>query len=140
VVEAGAFAPALGSVILIDQALKAVLLARLPDGRAVRVGLLRIGPSRSRGPVVTALGFPAAILPLLWLAILLAVLLLAPEVFEGRLSWGALGASLGGAASNLVDLLVRGGIVDYIDLRVWPAFNLADAAIVSGVLVALVAG
>jgi signal peptidase II len=49
----------------------------------------------------------------------------------------ALGLVLGGAVGNLWDRLVRadgalGEVVDFIDLHVWPVFNLADSAIVVG--------
>ncbi len=49
----------------------------------------------------------------------------------------ALGLVLGGALGNLTDRLTRGEgfsghVVDFIDLQVWPVFNLADAAIVAG--------
>lgn len=43
------------------------------------------------------------------------------------------GLVLGGAAGNLLDRISSGGVTDYLDLRVWPIFNLADVAIVSGV-------
>jgi signal peptidase II len=49
----------------------------------------------------------------------------------------ALGLVLGGALGNLTDRIVRGPgisgtVVDFIDLHVWPVFNLADSAIVIG--------
>jgi signal peptidase II len=50
----------------------------------------------------------------------------------------ALGLVVGGAAGNLVDRVVRdyhGGVVDFIDLRYWPTFNVADAGITVGVIV-----
>ena len=54
-------------------------------------------------------------------------------------SWAvALGLLLGGATGNLVDRLfrspgfARGAVVDFLDFRVWPVFNLADSAIVCG--------
>ncbi|MGH2539175.1 MAG: signal peptidase II [Actinomycetota bacterium] len=52
----------------------------------------------------------------------------------------ALGLVLGGALGNLTDRIVRGPgfsghVVDFIDLQVWPVFNLADSAIVIGALV-----
>jgi lipoprotein signal peptidase len=46
------------------------------------------------------------------------------------------GAVLGGMAGNLVDGIRGRGVIDFIDLRVWPVFNLADAAIVGGTLLA----
>ena len=55
-----------------------------------------------------------------------------------------LGLLLGGALGNLTDRLVRapgplrGAVVDWIHLHHWPIFNLADSAIVIGVVLALV--
>jgi signal peptidase II len=43
---------------------------------------------------------------------------------------------LGGAVGNVIDRLVYGAVVDFIDLHYaqwhWPAFNLADSAIIFG--------
>jgi signal peptidase II len=43
-----------------------------------------------------------------------------------------IGMALGGISGNLIDLLRRRGIVDFIAIGPWPVFNLADAAIVCG--------
>jgi len=45
----------------------------------------------------------------------------------------ALGLVIGGSASNLLDRVRLGHVTDFIDLRFWPAFNLADSFIVIGV-------
>jgi len=49
------------------------------------------------------------------------------------------GLVLGGAVGNLVDRALRGGsgflggaVVDFIDLRWWPIFNVADSCVVVG--------
>jgi signal peptidase II len=39
---------------------------------------------------------------------------------------------LGGALGNITDRLRFGYVVDYLDIHVWPVFNLADTAIVIG--------
>jgi signal peptidase II len=44
----------------------------------------------------------------------------------------ALGMILGGALGNALDRVVAGSVTDFIDLRFWPVFNLADSAIVVG--------
>jgi signal peptidase II len=38
-----------------------------------------------------------------------------------------------GAIGNLVDRLARGYVVDFVHVRFWPVFNLADALVVAGV-------
>jgi signal peptidase II len=47
----------------------------------------------------------------------------------------ALGFVLGGSVSNLVDRVRLGHVTDFLDLRYWPAFNLADVFIVVGVAI-----
>jgi signal peptidase II len=44
---------------------------------------------------------------------------------------------LGGGVSNLFNRIHSGYVLDFIDFKIWPAFNLADTAIVMGVLVIL---
>ena len=62
----------------------------------------------------------------------------------GSRGWAAsLGLLLGGASGNLVDRLLRspgpgrGAVVDFIDFQVWPSFNVADSAIVTGGVLAV---
>ncbi len=45
----------------------------------------------------------------------------------------SLGLVLGGAIGNLVDRVIIGMVTDFLDLRIWPVFNLADSALVIGV-------
>lgn len=54
----------------------------------------------------------------------------------------ALGVIMGGAFGNLIDRLMRGSVVDFLDFNFWPLyqwgiFNVADAAVVTGVAVLL---
>ncbi|MBU0682990.1 MAG: signal peptidase II [Candidatus Omnitrophota bacterium] len=42
---------------------------------------------------------------------------------------------LGGACGNLIDRIRYGYVVDFIDFRVWPVFNLADSFITSGAVI-----
>ena len=44
----------------------------------------------------------------------------------------ALALILGGAFGNLVDRLFFGYVIDFLDFRVWPVFNVADSAITIG--------
>lgn len=41
---------------------------------------------------------------------------------------------LGGAIGNLIDRIAYGHVIDFIDLRVWPVFNIADSAITIGAI------
>lgn len=56
---------------------------------------------------------------------------------ESFISACALGMIIGGALGNLIDRLRHGAVTDFLDFHIgeyhWPAFNLADTAIVCGV-------
>jgi signal peptidase II len=47
----------------------------------------------------------------------------------------ALALQLGGALGNLIDRFRLGHVTDFVDVGAWPVFNIADASIVSGVIV-----
>ena len=47
----------------------------------------------------------------------------------------SLGLQLGGALGNLLDRLRQGYVVDFISVKEWPVFNIADACVVVGVLI-----
>ena len=54
-------------------------------------------------------------------------------------SWLAIGLLAGGATGNLADRLFRDAVVDWIDLPLWPSFNLADVAITFGAAALVIA-
>ncbi len=51
---------------------------------------------------------------------------------------------IGGAASNVIDRVFAGAVIDFLDFHVygvhWPAFNLADSVIVLGTAMLLYDG
>ena len=77
------------------------------------------------------------------LAVVVAAVIIRTATRLRHVGWGiALGLLLGGALGNLVDRLVRspgplrGEVIDWIRLPHWPVFNIADASIVCGAILA----
>ncbi len=62
---------------------------------------------------------------------LITVYVIRRKTMDIMLSAG-LGLILGGASGNLVDRILLGRVVDFLDFRIWPVFNLADSAITVG--------
>ena len=73
-------------------------------------------------------------------AITLLIVFLWRHEASARLSPLALGIIMGGAVGNLIDRLVYGEVIDFLEFHLWggytwPTFNLADSAIVIGVVI-----
>jgi signal peptidase II len=133
---------ALGSSCLValalDQGAKALALAGAREGRASFLpSLIHVRLVSSAG---TAIQVQRSVLMVVW-ALAAAAAILSLELgllSRGGLAPAGLGLALGGAGSNLVDRILRGGVVDFVDLRVWPVFNPADVAILAGLALVLV--
>jgi lipoprotein signal peptidase len=129
---------AAGLVVALDQVTKSVVLARFGGAHGSRrtIGWMpRIRPLTSRVFGLRLVGDRNALLALLVLAVLGAIPLthlIAPAEACG--AWVGLGAAIGGATSNLFDEFRRGAVVDFIDLRFCPVFNIADVSILLGIL------
>lgn len=128
----------LGVVLALDQVTKRLAVSALERGESVNVFFgLDLTNTRNRGVAFGALEGNATIVAvLIGLAL---VLLLGYFAFNATRAWLWLpvGMLLGGAVGNLVDRAREGAVIDFIDPIAWPAFNLADASIVVGVLALL---
>ena len=126
------------AVVCIDQASKALLLSRMRLDRSVRIGKgVRLHHVVNVGWVH---GFrsPARLLLLWGVAVTSGLSLLELGGAVTRALAGV-AVALGGATGNLLDRLLRGHVVDFIEIGFWPTFNVADAGIVAGVGLILMA-
>jgi signal peptidase II len=73
------------------------------------------------------------------LAVVLLVWFLRSVPAERRWIIAACGGVAGGAIGNMIDRILLGEVIDFVDLSIgtyhWPAFNVADSAITIGVIV-----
>jgi signal peptidase II len=126
-------------VLVLDQASKHMVVRRLALGQAVGPRWLRIRHARNPGRGPSFCAHPLVLLIAWGLALTCAVVLIQTgQFFQRPAAQAGLGAALGGAAGNLYDRIRRGAIIDFVDLGWWPVFNLADAAITVGAVVALI--
>ena len=122
-------------ILVVDQATKAVVRGWLAMGESWPAGdgLLRISHVENSG---AAFGILQGAAPFLLITTAVGVIAVAAYLVfvPARSRWitTALALILGGAAGNLIDRLVRGTVTDFIDPTHYPAFNVADSAIVVG--------
>lgn len=128
---------------VLDQATKLMALATLERAEARSVlAFFDLRLSFNQGVSFSMFAETFAGRPGLLAAITLAIIaLFAFLLIRSTARWEAIafGLIIGGALGNALDRLRLGAVVDFLDFHVgdyrWPAFNLADSAIVVGVMV-----
>jgi len=131
-------------VVALDRASKWVVMAHisLHDGMQIIPGFFRLTHEENRGAAFSLF----ADSPAHWKMVLLVAFSVLALIVVSTLLWRnshalastgvALALIMGGAVGNLWDRLLRGSVVDflvfYIGRYQWPAFNVADSAIVMG--------
>ena len=123
-------------VFVLDQATKQVALRFLTFGTSTPVvaHIFHLTLVENQGIAFGVLQDHAPVLLIvitLCVLILIAYFVFVPQsTLYQRFCYGFI---LGGALGNLVDRLRLGHVVDFLDFRIWPVFNVADAFISIGV-------
>lgn len=123
-----------GIIFLVDQISKLIILRNFTAGESLRIlPFFHITFVSNTG---TAFGLFQGVNSLfIFISIgIIAALVFWRKVIMGHGRWAAAGfvLVLGGAFGNLLDRIVRGQVVDFLDFLVWPVFNIADMSICVG--------
>jgi lipoprotein signal peptidase len=132
------------TTLMLDVTTKAIVVATLPDRPSIKLlgGLLTLRVLRNSGAAFNIGNGMTLVFTVIATGVVVAILRYARKLRS--LPWAVtLGLLLGGALGNLADRMFRspgvfrGHVVDWIELPHWPVFNLADASIVCGGVLAV---
>ena len=124
------------SVLLSDQMTKLFVQKTMVPGDSISLipGMLHLSYVQNTGAAFGILKERTLFFVAITALVVIAILLIIPRVREEHLFLRlALGFMLGGALGNFVDRARLGYVIDFIDFRIWPVFNVADVAIVLSV-------
>ena len=130
----------MAAVLALDQLTKALVVADLARGDRrdlfAGVDLVHV---RNKGIAFGLFEGGGSVLTIVTLAAL--ALLVTYFAFHATrpFLWLPTGLLLGGAVGNLIDRAREGAVIDFLDLPLWPAFNVADVSITGGVIALLLA-
>ena len=125
------------TLLLLDQWTKSTVQLVTPRAFASGVPFVYIRRVANLNKIYRSTRARAVFVVLWFVALLCAIALHRSGMwFHGRISQIGLGLAFGGAAGNLLDIMRFNAVIDFIDLRWWPVFNIADIGIVGGLLLA----
>ena len=134
-------------IVLVDQLTKITVEQRFEFGDVLAVtGFFNLVLAYNKGAafsfLATAAGLQQGFLITVALAASAFILYLLARHGHQRLFALALAMILGGAVGNVIDRIAYGHVIDFLDFHLggwhWPAFNLADSAIVGGAALLIV--
>jgi signal peptidase II len=138
-------------VLILDQVTKWLASTRLDGHNAVEIipGYLRLSFMRNSGVAFGLLteiqsAWKPVILALMAVAAVIVILVYSARMPLNRILLQiALALTMGGILGNLVDRVLQGSVVDFIEFHIhesfyWPTFNVADSAITIGIALLLI--
>lgn len=114
-------------IVFLDQLFKNLFLKYFPEKVTTNTGIL-FGLFRGYNFVFIIFN----------LVVILIILLVYFRYLKNKLSQICLLMVWGGAISNLIDRVFHQAVIDYINLKIWPSFNLADLSITLAVIILIV--
>jgi signal peptidase II len=128
-------------VLTADQVTKLLVRENLAVGESIpQEGAIRLTHVTNSG-IIFGIDVPTVVSLIVPLLVVIVALSLYSRYgpFDSWPMNVAVALFIGGSLGNLIDRLVSGHVTDFVDLRLWggyhwPAFNLADAAILAGTL------
>lgn len=126
-------------VLVLDQLTKAAALASIePDERRDFLLVLDLVRVRNTGVAFGVLSGGGWLVPALSLLAMLGILVWFALRPIRPMAWLPAGLVIGGALGNLTDRVRLGAVTDFLKLPGWPAFNIADVAITTGVILLVI--
>ncbi|WP_084630237.1 signal peptidase II [Patulibacter americanus] len=120
-------------VLILDQLTKRLAVEAVPRGTSEQfLPLIDLVHVRNEGVAFSSFAGQPWIVGLLVVAALAALTWWFLRNRTVRFAWLAAGMLAGGAIGNVLDRIIEGAVIDFLKPPNWPAFNLADMAIVGG--------
>ncbi len=123
-------------LILADQAIKFLVVSLMELGESIPVfaGIFHITYIENPGAAFGLFANQRLVFIVAGILVIAAACLMYRRLMSEKaiIRWGG-ALLLGGAVGNLIDRLRIGGVIDFLDFRIWPVFNIADIGICVGV-------
>ena len=132
--------------IIIDQVSKLIVINTLSKTKSVEVikSFFYLTYTNNNGAAFSILTGKRVILIIVTLIVIgILIYYIRKTKVKENINKIALSLVIGGSIGNLIDRIVRGAVVDFLDFKIfgydYPIFNIADVAIVIGVILLVVA-
>lgn len=131
--------------IIIDQVSKIIVVNNLTNNKSIEVikSFFYLTYTNNKGAAFSILTGRRILLILVALIVIgVLIYYVRKNKIEGKVNKIALSLVIGGSIGNLIDRILRGAVVDFIDIKIFgynfPIFNLADTFIVIGVFLLII--
>ncbi len=121
-------------ILIIDQVTKLLVLKNITSSVTVIKNILYFSVIKNTGAAFGILKNETMLL--IWFSVIVigVILFYMDKIPKDKIVQIFTALILGGTISNLIDRLRLGYVIDFINFKIWPAFNIADAAVTIGAI------
>ena len=122
-------------LFIFDQLSKQLVISHIPPGNSFPIvtGFIYFTPVKNQRLFMGLFSFPYHLTIFLTVFVITLFLFLLLLNLREKGNFG-MAFIISGTVANLWDRIFRGGVIDFIDLKIWPIFNLADIFITVGAI------
>ena len=127
-------------ILVLDRITKFAVTKNLSQGHSIKIipGIFHITLISNNGTAFGLFKNQNTFFIILSALVIISIIVYSSKAKLAAPTSLALGLILGGAIGNLADRIRFGYIIDFLDFRIWPVFNVADSAITVGVIILVV--
>lgn len=128
------------SIIILDQFVKYLIVSNMFLGQSIPLitNILHLTYILNSGAAFGILENQRFFFILIAVILIFAIIYFHTQILRlSKLFQLGIAMLFSGAIGNMIDRIFIGKVVDYIDFRIWPIFNLADIAIVLGCIIVI---
>ncbi|MFW6306580.1 MAG: signal peptidase II [Bacillota bacterium] len=127
-------------IVIFDQLIKVVIQSNFVPGQSIPVinNIFHLTYVRNIGAGFGILAGRRSFFIILTVLILISLMIYRYKMSSNIYSDIAIALIIGGAIGNLIDRVRLRYVVDYLDFRIWPVFNLADSAVSVGAVILMI--
>jgi signal peptidase II len=123
-------------IVLLDQILKIIVIKNLQLRQSIPIiqDIFHFTYTQNTGAGFGV--FQGKTSLLIWFSIIVIgiIFFLYDKIPKNKCAQLSVAAILGGTFGNLIDRINLGYVIDYLDFRIWPTFNIADSALTIGII------
>ena len=124
------------AIITIDRLTKNYIISHIKLGESIKLlNILNLTYAQNKGAAFGILQGKLFFFITVSIFVIGLIIIFYEALVKSKISLVSISLILGGTIGNILDRIFYGFVIDFIDFKIWPIFNIADSALTIGIII-----